>query len=165
MIALSKKSDFKDIYEIINDAAIAYKGIIPADRWHDPYMSEQELQNQIDDGIEFWCYYEDESIVGVMGVQDKSDVTLIRHAYVRTIARNKGIGGKLLQHLIELTKKPILIGTWADATWAISFYRKNGFQTVSFEEKERLLRKYWKIPLRQVETSVVLASSDWRNAN
>lgn len=158
MIAKSKQSDFKDIYEIINDAASAYKGIIPADRWKEPYMTEDELQSQIADGVEFWCYQQDDAIIGVMGIQHKPDVTLIRHAYVKTIARNKGIGGKLLNHLSTLTEKPILIGTWADATWAISFYLKNGFRQVSFKEKEELLRKYWNIPLRQVETSVVLAS-------
>jgi N-acetylglutamate synthase-like GNAT family acetyltransferase len=165
MIVPGKKSDFKDIYEIINDAASAYKGIIPTDRWHEPYMSEQELQNQIDDGVEFWCYVDNETIIGVMGIQDKSDVTLIRHAYVRTTARNKGIGGKLLRHLSELTTNPILIGTWAEATWAVNFYKKHGFQLVSFDEKERLLRKYWKIPLRQIETSVVLASPNWTSTN
>lgn len=159
MIVLSNESDFKEICTIINDAAIAYKGIIPEDRWHEPYMPESELRDQIDDGVQFWCYREDDKIIGVMGIQDKREVTLIRHAYVRTTARNKGIGGKLLNHLRELTMKPILIGTWADATWAINFYQKHGFSLVSYEEKERLLRKYWKIPIRQIETSVVLASS------
>jgi N-acetylglutamate synthase-like GNAT family acetyltransferase len=157
MIISSTPNDFSEIYEIINDAASAYKGIIPEDRWHEPYMAKDELQGQIDDGVEFWCYQEEGMILGVMGIQDKGDVTLIRHAYVKTKARNKGIGGKLLRHLGELTTKPILIGTWADATWAIDFYKKHGFRLVSFEEKERLLRKYWKIPLRQIETSVVLA--------
>ncbi|TXJ26802.1 MAG: N-acetyltransferase [Chitinophagaceae bacterium] len=160
MITKSRKSDCKDIYEIINDAAIAYKGIIPEDRWHEPYMSEQELQDQFEDGVQFWCYRDGHRIVGVMGIQDKGDVTLIRHAYVRTIARNKGIGSKLLNHLSELTAKPILIGTWTDASWAISFYIKHGYKLVSHDEKERLLRKYWKIPLRQIEASVVLASSN-----
>lgn len=158
MIVLSNESDFEDIYTIINDAAIAYKGIIPDDRWHDPYMPESELRDQIDDGVQFWCYREDDRITGVMGIQDKEDVTLIRHAYVRTTARNKGIGRKLLNHLRELTSKPILIGTWADAIWAINFYQKHGFSVVSHEEKERLLRKYWTIPLRQIETSVVLTN-------
>ena len=162
MIVPSKKSDFKDILVIINDAASAYKGIIPTDRWHEPYMSEQELQTQIEDGIKFWCFVENDNIIGVMGIQDKSDVTLIRHAYVRTTARNKGIGSKLLNYLSELTKKPILVGTWADATWAINFYKKYGFKLVPFDEKEKLLRKYWTIPLRQIETSVVLASSNWK---
>ncbi|HZY79554.1 MAG TPA: GNAT family N-acetyltransferase [Cyclobacteriaceae bacterium] len=163
MIRPSELSDFKDIFEIINDAASAYKGIIPADRWHDPYMPEQELRGQIDDGVEFWCYEEDGQVIGVMGIQDKSDVTLIRHAYVRTKARNKGIGGKLLKHLGTLTNKPILIGTWADAKWAIEFYQKHGFRLTPPEEKERLLRKYWNIPDRQVETSVVLANTAINN--
>ena len=162
MIVPSKKSDFKDILDIINDAASAYKGIIPTDRWHEPYMSEQELQTQIEDGIKFWCFVENDNIIGVMGIQDKSDVTLIRHAYVRTTARNKGIGSKLLNYLSELTTKPILVGTWVDATWAINFYKKYGFNLVPFDEKEKLLRKYWTIPLRQIETSVVLASSNWK---
>ena len=135
------------------------------DRWHEPYMSELELQNQIDNGVEFWCYLENNEILGVMGIQDKSDVTLIRHAYVRTRLRNKGIGSKLLLHLSQLTRKPILIGTWADATWAINFYKKHGFHLVSFSEKERLLKKYWTISIRQIETSVVLANSDWTSEN
>jgi len=164
MITLSKKTDFEEIATVINDAAIAYKGIIPEDRWHEPYMSEQELQNQIDEGVQFWCYHDRDKIIGVMGIQDKTDVTLIRHAYVRTIERNKGIGGKLLNHLSKLTTKPILIGTWADTTWAINFYKKHGFNVVSYDDKERLLRKYWRIPLRQIETSVVLASSNWTNS-
>lgn len=165
MIVPAKKTDFKEIYDIINDAATAYKGIIPEDRWHEPYMPEKELQDQIDDGVQFWCYSDQNGIIGVMGIQDKSEVTLIRHAYVKTTARNKGIGSKLLVHLSELTSKPILIGTWADAVWAINFYKKNGFNQVSPEEKEYLLRKYWAIPLRQIETSVVLASSNWVSQN
>jgi len=161
MIVPGKKTDFEEILNIINDAASAYKDVIPKDRWHEPYMSEQELQRQIDDGVQFWCYHENNKIVGVMGIQDKSDVTLIRHAYVRTVARNKGIGGKLLDHLSGLATKPILIGTWADAIWAVNFYKKRGFHVVSHADKERLLRKYWRIPPRQIETSVVLASSNW----
>ena len=164
MIIPSKESDFKDILEIINDAASMYKGVIPADRWREPYMSEEELQTQIEEGIKFWCYVDKDNILGVMGFQEKPDVTLIRHAYVRTNARNNGIGGKLLHHLSDLSAKPILIGTWADASWAINFYKKHGFQLVSFEEKERLLRKYWRIPTRQIEASVVLASSNWLSA-
>jgi N-acetylglutamate synthase-like GNAT family acetyltransferase len=164
MILLSKKSDFKNIFEIINDAASVYKSIIPADRWHEPYMSEHELQIQIEDGVKFWCYFDSGNMVGVMGIQEKSDVTLIRHAYVRTSARNKGIGSKLLIQLSGLTTKPILIGTWTDATWAINFYKKHGFHLVSFDEKELLLRKYWTISIPQIEASVVLASSNWTNA-
>jgi len=165
MIVPGKKTDFEEILDIINEAALAYKGIIPEDRWHEPYMSGQELQNQMDDGVQFWCYHDHDRIIGVMGIQDKADVTLIRHAYVRTIARNKGIGGKLLNHLSELTTKSILIGTWADATWAINFYKKHGYNLVSHDDKERLLRKYWNIPIRQIETSVVLANSNWRDSN
>lgn len=161
MIVQVKNSDLTIVHEIINDGASAYKGIIPADRWHEPYMSIEELQAQIDDGVKFWCYNDGGQMIAVMGIQDKVDVTLIRHAYVRTVARNKGIGGKLLQHLSTLVTTPILIGTWADATWAISFYEKHGFRLVSFNEKEQLLRRYWNIPLRQIDTSVVLASANW----
>jgi N-acetylglutamate synthase-like GNAT family acetyltransferase len=161
MILPGKKNDFKDILTIINEAASVYKGVIPTDRWHEPYMSEDELQTQIEDGVNFWCYFDNGSIAGVMGIQDKPDVTLIRHAYVRTALRNKGIGSKLLNHLSTLTTKPILIGTWTNATWAINFYKKHGFRLVSLDEKERLLRQYWTIPTRQIETSVVLANSKW----
>lgn len=161
MIAKCEQKDFKDIYEIINDAAFAYKGIIPADRWHEPYMTEEELKKQIAEGVQFWCYVEDERIIGVMGIQFKEDVTLIRHAYVRTSERKKGIGSRLLQHLNTIAATPVLIGTWADAKWAIDFYQKHGFRLLSQEEKNNLLCKYWTIPDRQIETSVVLASSDW----
>ncbi|HYE54153.1 MAG TPA: GNAT family N-acetyltransferase [Chitinophagaceae bacterium] len=161
MITKCKPGDFNQIYEIINDAAEAYRGIIPADRWHDPYMSAEELQKQIDDGVQFWCYTEGDKITGVMGIQFKGDVTLIRHAYTRTSSRNKGIGGKLLAHLRMTATTPVLIGTWANATWAIRFYQKHGFRLLPEDEKNKLLRKYWTIPERQVETSVVLASDDW----
>ena len=163
MIVRCKPSDFHEIYEIINDGALAYRGVIPADRWHEPYMSEKELQKQIDEGVEFWCYIEQEKILGVMGVQSKHDVTLIRHAYVRTSERKKGIGSKLLNHLAAAIDHPILIGTWADASWAIKFYQKHGFRLLPVEEKNRLLHKYWTIPDRQVDTSVVLANLDWKN--
>ena len=161
MIRKCKKSDFNTILEIINDAAQAYKGIIPPDRWHEPYMSFAELRAQIDDGIVFWGLERNGQLLGVMGIQDKGDVTLIRHAYVVSRAQKRGIGKKLLQHLESMTEKPILIGTWAAASWAVSFYQKNGYSLVSEEEKNRLLRKYWSIPERQVETSVVLANPAW----
>jgi len=161
MIRLCKNSEFEMIYEIINDAAQVYKGIIPEDRWKDPYMSRQELQCEMDDGVVFWGYEEDGKLVGMTGIQRIQDVTLIRHAYVRTVKRNQGIGGELLSHLRDLTTQPLLIGTWADATWAIRFYEKHGFKLVSYEDKERLLRKYWSIPTRQIETSVVLADQKW----
>jgi len=155
--------DFDTIYEIINDAASAYKGIIPSDRWKEPYMPKEELQTQIEEGVEFWNYQENDKILGAMGIQFKSDVTLIRHAYVRTVARQQGIGGKLLKHLTSISKTPILIGTWTDASWAIRFYEKNGFRLLSESEKNRLLKMYWSIPERQVETSIVLASADWKS--
>lgn len=157
MIRQCSDDDFEMIYEIINDAALAYKGIIPKDRWKEPYMSREELRHEIDEGVAFWGYEEDGKLKGVMGIQDVQDVTLIRHAYVRTAEKNKGIGSKLMSHLRQMTDRPILIGTWADAVWAIRFYEKHGFRLVSTEEKNRLLKKYWRIPERQVETSVVLA--------
>jgi GNAT superfamily N-acetyltransferase len=157
VIRLCVDSDFETIYEIVNDAAQAYKGVIPADRWKEPYMPREELRREIEDGVQFWGYEEDGELVGVMGIQHVQDVTLIRHAYVRTARRNQGIGGKLLAHLRKQTACPILIGTWADAVWAIRFYEKYGFRLVSVEEKDRLLRKYWSIPERQIETSVVMA--------
>jgi N-acetylglutamate synthase-like GNAT family acetyltransferase len=163
MIERCTLSDISMINEIINDGASAYKGIIPEDRWHEPYMSREELLTQIDQGVEFWGYKENGVMLGVMGIQDRSDVTLIRHAYIRSVARNKGIGSKLLSYLKDLTNKPILIGTWADATWAIEFYKKNGFRLLPEKEKNDLLLKYWKIPARQVETSVVLAAADWKS--
>ena len=162
IVKSDEKKDFNAIYEIINDASIAYKGIIPIDRWKEPYMRKDELETQINEGVEFWNYVENNNILGVMGIQFKNDVTLIRHAYVRTSARQKGIGGKLLKHLVNMAKTPILIGTWKDAAWAISFYKKHGFQLLSNEDKNRLLKSYWSIPNRQVETSIVLASEDWK---
>ena len=157
MIRKCNDGDFEKILSIINDAAVAYKGVIPEDRWHEPYMSEENLRHEIKDGVIFWGYTDGNELVGVMGIQDVQDVTLIRHAYVRTAMRNKGIGGRLLSHLIKPATKPILIGTWANAIWAVRFYEKHGFRLVSDEEKNRLLKKYWSIPERQIETSVVLA--------
>jgi N-acetylglutamate synthase-like GNAT family acetyltransferase len=157
MIRKCKNGDFEEIYSIINDSAIAYKGVIPNDRWNEPYMSREELQHEIDDGVTFWGYEEEGLLMGVMGIQDVQDVTLIRHAYVRTAERGKGIGGKLLARLRNMTDRPLLIGTWADAVWAIKFYQKHGFRLVTRKEKDRLLKTYWNIPDRQIETSVVLA--------
>lgn len=159
-----KPSEFEVIYEIINDGAQAYKGIIPEDRWHEPYMPREELEHEIEDGVSFWGFEDNKELIGVMGIQDKADVNLIRHAYVRTRARQKGIGTRLLKHLESFDDKPILIGTWADATWAIDFYQKNGYRVVTKSEKNRLLRKYWSISERQVETSVVLADPRWMGA-
>ena len=156
-IAACTPADVPAINEIINDAAIAYKGVIPADRWHEPYMPMAELQAEIAKGVRFYGCTIDGRLVGVMGIQDVKDVTLIRHAYVRTAERRHGIGRALLTHLNGLTQRPILIGTWKAAAWAIRFYEKNGFRVVSEAEKNRLLRTYWTIPDRQVEESVVLA--------
>lgn len=152
--------DFRLIYEIINDAARAYEGVIPADCWKEPYMPEDELRHEMEEGVTFWGYEEDSNLVGVMGTQDVEDVTLIRHAYVRTSRRNQGIGGKLLTFIRRRVTRPILVGTWADAIWAIRFYEKHRFRRVGLKEKDRLLRKYWSISERQIETSVVLVEND-----
>src|SRR3954468_9040883 len=162
MIRLCDDRDLESIWAIINDGAQKYKGIIPADRWTEPYMSRKELQHGIDEGIVFWGFAEAGTLTGVMGIQQVQDVTLIRHAYVRGSSQKRGIGGQLLAHLRELTKEPVLIGTWADAEWAIGFYEKHGFRMVGPQEKDRLLKKYWTIPERQMETSVVLADAKWR---
>ena len=161
MIRQCNKSDFETIYSVINEAAEAYKGVIPEDRLKAPYMDRDELQHEIDDGVVFWGYEENSTLVGVMGIQDVIDVTLIRHAYVRRGNQNRGIGGRLLSELCEKTTRPLLMGTWADAVWAVRFYEKHGFRLVTHEEKTRLLKKYWSIPERQVETSVVLADQQW----
>jgi mannose-6-phosphate isomerase-like protein (cupin superfamily) len=153
---------------IVCDAAQAYKGVIPADRYHEPYMPLEELRGEIAAGVKFWGAEVDGELVGIMGIQDVAgtagcelgnigEVTLIRHAYVRTSQRGLGIGGKLLKHLMDLAQRPLLMGTWAAATWAVGFYQKHGFTLTAHAEKEKLLRVYWNIPERQVETSVVLA--------
>ena len=157
MIRSCTDADIPAMFAIINDAAEAYRGVIPGDCWHDPYMPLPELRREIADGVRFAGYEADGVLVGVMGIQDKGDVDLIRHAYVLTSHQHKGIGGELLHHLEGMTTKPILIGTWVAATWAVRFYERNGYRVLSRRETERLLRKYWRIPERQVGTSVVLA--------
>jgi GNAT superfamily N-acetyltransferase len=142
---------------IVNAAAEAYRGIIPADRWHEPYMPADELDAEIAAGVAFWGYEDDGVLLGVMGIQPVRDVVLIRHAYVLPEAQGRGIGGELLSHLRGTTGERILIGTWAAAEWAIRFYRRHGFEQVSPELKNELLATYWNIPERQIETSVVLA--------
>lgn len=161
MIRQCDNNDFEVIYSIINDAAEAYNGVIPEDRWKVPYMSRDELKYEINEGVVFWGYEEDGELIGVMCIQHVGDVTLLRHAYVRTARRNQGIGSKLLSELRRQTERPILMGSWADAVWAIRFYEKHGFKLVTPEEKDRLLKKYWSIPARQVETSIVLADERW----
>lgn len=165
MIRRCDAQDFAEIWTIINDGARAYKGVIPPDRSSEPYMSREHLQHEIDEGVLFWGYEESAMLLGVMGIQHAQDVTLIRHAYVRTSQQNRGIGALLLQHLRQLTDRPVLIGTWADAAWAIRFYEKHGFQKLAPQEKDLLLNKYWSIPERQAVTSVVLADSTWHTAN
>ncbi|MHB9129477.1 MAG: GNAT family N-acetyltransferase [Armatimonadota bacterium] len=159
MIRPCTDADFDAIFTIINDAAQAYQGVIPADRWKEPYMSRDELRHEMAEGVLFWGFEEDGELVGVMGIQHVKDVTLIRHAYVRTVKRSRGIGGQLLAFLRAQTDRPLLIGTWAAAEWAIRFYEKHGFRCVSAEEKNRLLKIYWSVPERQIATSVVLAEA------
>lgn len=161
MIRQCGPDDFEAVWAIINDAAAAYRGVIPADRWHEPYMGRDALAAEIADGVAFWGLAEDGVLQGVMGIQDRGAVALIRHAYVRTARRRAGIGARLLAHIERTTAKPILIGTWAAASWAVRFYEKHGYRLVPPAEKDRLLATYWRIPARQVETSVVLASPRW----
>jgi len=156
MIRSCANSDVPEIFAIVNDAARAYQGVIPADRWHEPYMPLEELEEEIAAGVKFWGYADGNQLVGVMGMQPVKDVTLIRHAYVKTEMRNRGVGGKLLAHLLQQIRGRILVGTWKAADWAVRFYEKHGFQLVNEEEKNRLLKTYWNIPAWQIETSVVL---------
>jgi len=163
-IRKSVANDLEAILAIINDAAQAYRGVIPSDRWHEPYMSADELAKEIASGVIFWMAEDNGQLLGVMGIQDKEDVALIRHAYTARTLQRRGIGTKLLRRVEALADKPIRIGTWADASWAIEFYRRNGFTVVSDGDKNRLLRAYWSVPARQVETSVVLADRRWMKA-
>jgi GNAT superfamily N-acetyltransferase len=165
MIRPCDDSDFEPIYSIINDGASAYKGVIPEDCWAEPYMSRKELRHEMDEGVVFWGWEDNGRLVGVMGLQAVQDVTLIRHAYVLTSSQRLGIGAKLLSHLRELTKTPLLIGTWEDAVWAIKFYERHGFLLVAGEQKDRLLKQYWTVPKRQAAVSVVLADAAWREVN
>jgi N-acetylglutamate synthase-like GNAT family acetyltransferase len=161
MIRKSVDADVPAILAIINEAARAYRGVIPADQWHEPYMPQDHLESEISKGVVFWVAEEDGHPLGVMGIQDKGDVALVRHAYVASSLQRGGVGTKLLRHVEGLVEKPILIGTWAAAAWAIDFYRRNGFSVVADERKDQLLRTYWSIPARQIETSVVLADRRW----
>ena len=157
MIRRLLERDLNSMLEVMNDAAQAYKGVIPNDRWKEPYMSAKELKEEIDSGVDFFGLEEEGRIIGVMGIQELKEVTLIRHTYVLTEHQRRGVGSKLLQYLINLAEGPeILVGTWKAASWAIQFYEAYGFTLVSSYEKDRLLREYWNIPERQIETSVVL---------
>lgn len=157
MICRLLPSEFDAILNVVNDAAQAYKGVIPQDCWKEPYMPASELEQEIASGVEFYGWKEGDALTAVMGIQLVNDVTLIRHAYVLTAYQRRGLGEKLLNHLMSLARTPtVLVGTWEAAYWAVRFYEKHGFTLVPKEEKDRLLRKYWNIPERQTETSVVL---------
>jgi GNAT superfamily N-acetyltransferase len=156
VIRVLGRDSFSGILEIVNDAATAYRGVIPADRWHEPYMPDEALRAEMDAGVVFWGFEEEGRLLGVMGLQYVQDVALIRHAYTRSAVRGRGIGGALLEHLKREAKAPLLVGTWKAATWAVRFYEKRGFILTSDTEKRRLLGRYWNIPERQVEESVVL---------
>ena len=150
-------ADFQTILAIVNDAAVVYKGKIPADRWKEPYMPLKELKEEIQSGVQFYGYIENTALITVMGIQLIGDVTLIRHAYTLTCHQRRGLGEKLLDQLLRIAEtQRILVGTWESAPWAIKFYQKQGFELLSREETNKLLKKYWSIPERQVETSVVL---------
>lgn len=157
-IRLCGEQDLATILAIVNDAAVAYRGVIPADRWHDPYMPESELRDELAAGVEFWGLDTEDGLIGVMGVQPVRDVDLIRHAYVRPDKQRHGVGAVLIEHLRRRSTQRMLVGTWAAATWAIGFYQRHGFELVPPARTAALLRSYWTIPERQIETSVVLAS-------
>jgi GNAT superfamily N-acetyltransferase len=161
MIRPVRESDILAAYEIINSAAQAYKGVIPEDCWQDPYMPAEDLREEMAAGVKFWGYEREGGLLGVMGRQERGEVTLIRHAYVHPQAQRLGIGAALLTQLREGVARPMLVGTWAAAWWAVRFYEKHGFRLVSPKEKDRLLNIYWTISPRQVETSVVLADDLW----
>lgn len=155
------------ICDVINDAAEAYRGVIPADRWHEPYMALQELRAEIAAGVEFWGVHREggdgsRPLIAVMGLQPVKDVALIRHAYTKTSAQGLGAGTALLEHLRGRTDRPMLVGTWKAATWAVRFYEKRGFMLTDDQRKEQLLRTYWTIPDRQIEESVVLVGDRTR---
>ncbi len=156
MIAPCTETDIPAMFSVINDAARAYRGHVPDDCLHEPYMSDAELRGEIAAGVRFIGWFEDGELLGAMGIQDVQDVALIRHAYVATGARRGGIGGRLLKHLLMLTDRPVLVGTWRAATWAVDFYARHGFSLVGEAEKTALLRKYWTISERQNEMSLVL---------
>jgi N-acetylglutamate synthase-like GNAT family acetyltransferase len=157
-------ADVPAIHAIINEAAEAYRRVIPADCWHEPYMSLEALRGELTRGVEFSGWDRDGELLGVMGLQVVRDVTLIRHAYVRRANQGEGIGGALLEALRAQSTSRLLVGTWADARWAIGFYERHGFQLVPQEEKDRLLQAYWNIPARQRDTSVVLADASHRES-
>jgi len=157
MIKEYKQNNTSEILNIINNASIKYKGIIPDDCWKEPYMSEKELLNEFSDGVRMYGYHQNDKLIGVIGVQDVKDVILIRHAYTLPSYQNRGTGSALIEYLLKKNQySRILVGTWKDATWAIKFYQKFGFILHAKEETTLLLKRYWKIPTKQIENSVVL---------
>jgi GNAT superfamily N-acetyltransferase len=160
---MERIEDEAEICAVINDGAAAYRGVIPADRWHQPYMPPEALRAEIAAGVAFWCLRRGGELVAVMGLQPVADVTLIRHAYTRTAAQGQGLGSALLKHLMRQSDRPVLVGTWKAATWAVRFYQGHGFRLASDQEKDVLLRRYWSIPERQIEESVVLSAPPGSN--
>lgn len=160
-IRAAAAADFDSIHSIINEAAQAYRGLIPPDCWHEPYMAEADLRHEIADGVQFWVLEEGEVVQGLMGIQHRNDVTLVRHAYTATAAQRRGIGSRLLRHLESLSPQAMLIGTWTAATWAIRFYEKHGYRVLASDETDSLLCRYWSVPARQRASSVVLADARW----
>lgn len=161
MIRPCTLDDLDEIRVIVNDAAEAYRGVIADDCWTVPYMSAEELRHEIDDGVQFWGAVADGRLLAVMGLQQVGDVALIRHAYTRTANQGAGLGDALLACLRERTDRPVLVGTWKAATWAIAFYQRRGFRLVDAVQKDDLLRRYWSVPPRQMQESVVLADARW----
>ena len=157
MITECTKKNISNILYVINDASLKYKGIIPNDCWHEPYMTKQKLISEFTNGVRMFGYNKDNTLVGVMGIQELKDVTLIRHAYILTRYQGIGIGKSLLQNLFKINKNScLLVGTWRDATWAIQFYEKFGFLLHTKKQTAQLLKKYWNLPSKQIENSVVL---------
>jgi GNAT superfamily N-acetyltransferase len=165
MIRRCAAGDVEEIFGVINDAASAYRGVIPADRWQEPYTPLEELRGELAAGVQFWGWVQDGRIGGVMGLQLVGDVALVRHAYTRPADQGKGIGSALLHHLVAQIDRPVLVGTWKAATWAIRFYLGRNFILVSEQEKADLLRCYWTVPERQIEESVVLRLNARRAAS
>ena len=161
MIRQCEPDELDDVCAVVNDAAAAYRGVIAADRWKDPYMAGEELRREVNDGVLFWGFFEGGRLLAVMGPQHVSDVALIRHAYTRTAHRGTGAGTALLAHVRGQTDRPMLVGTWKAATWAVKFYQGRGFRLVTAPQKDVLLRRYWTVPERQIDESVVLADARW----
>jgi len=164
-IARCMSDDLDEVLSVVNSAAMAFRDMIPADRWHYPYMPREEAVSEVADGVVFWCARLEDRIVGVMGLQSHGDADLIRHAYVRPELQGRGVGSSLLKHLESVAERPILLGTWRANTSAIRFYMRHGYGLVGEDYRERLLRAYWTIPERQIEESVVLASRAWFEHN